>query len=121
LNHGLLKNAADIVNRDAVTTSLGDMNAGTRPLFEPLGIVTEGKTEIDYLIDFWALNGSWVEEMHYKRLNGTLEYANRVLWEDFPADGNVDHVVERVVFEEVSKGYPRIDGKVEWTHPIKRR
>jgi hypothetical protein len=111
----------DVMDRDAVNTTLGDVKSGSGPIFLPIGIVTENKTEIDYLINFWALNGSWREEMHYRHFDGTLEYANRVVWMEFPPDGNTDHVKEKVVFEEISKGFPKTKGKVEWVVPLKGR
>lgn len=108
-----LNNMGEIMDRDAVNTSFGDVKAGSSPIFQPVGIVTEGKTEIDYIINFGGLDGTWTEEMHYKRLNGNLEYANRVLWQDVPPSGNVDQMKKTVVFKEVSKGYPLINGQVE--------
>ena len=115
-----LESIESIVNRDATNTTLGDIKVGTSPLFQQIGIVSEGKENIDYLINFFALNGTWIEEMHYRHINGTLEYANRVVWLDFPQNGNADLVRRRVVFQEISKGYSLDHGQVSWVEPLKQ-
>ena len=109
------------MNRDATTSTLGDVKIGPSPLFGSYGIDTQGKTDIDYLIDFYALNGSWVEEMHYRRINGNLEHANRVIHHDFPANFDTSKVKDTVVFYEVSKNYPLTNGEVGWILPISQK
>ena len=60
------------MNRDANNIFLGDIKSGSGFIFQPIGIATEGKEEIDYLINFFALNGSWTEELHYRHDGDSL-------------------------------------------------
>ncbi len=104
----------DAMNRDANNIFLGDIKSGSGPIFQPIGIATEGKEEIDYLINFFALNGSWTEELHYRHDGDSLEYANRVVWSDFPNAENIEHEKKTVVFQDISPGF----GKVDWVNHL---
>jgi hypothetical protein len=103
---------AEIVARDAVSTLIGDVIVGLVPLFRPVGFNTDNHTDKDYQVQFFALNGNWIEILHVRYLNGTREDAIRVTL------GN--HAEGKVLFQRVSKNYPRTKGKVEWNISLKQ-
>ena len=110
-----------IMSRDATNTVFGDVKAGDGPVFSPVGIMTDNKLQIDYLVSFFALNGTWLEEMHYIHAGESLPHAIRVVWQDFPADGNVQKRKETIVHQDISKDYPRINGEVQWVEKVFRQ
>lgn len=107
-----------VLERDAVNTLMGDLR-GLVQVFQPIGIDTK-KKECDYFITFFALNGTWREELHYKKTGDTLQHAYRVVWQDFPANGSAVGMKERLLREDVSGDYPRDHGQVKWEVPIRR-
>lgn len=111
-------NPQTIIERDAVNTQMGDLN-GLVMVFRPIGIDTKRK-ELDYFITFFALNGTWMEELHYKRDGDKLQHAYRVVWQDFPPNGSAVGMKERVIREDITSDYPRVGGKVNWEAPLKR-
>jgi len=108
-----LTDPVEFLNRHARTLALGDLKEGTGPLFQDFGINTDNHTDKNYTIEFSALNGQWRENMRYKYIDGKMEEAIRVTRLDYPT-ADVRKMQERVIFTTVSKGYPRVNGKVAW-------
>ena len=104
-----------LLTRDATITQLGDLKLGPSPLFQNMGFSTDEHADNDYIVEFWAINGTWKEEMHYRFIDGKYLKAIRVVWLNFPPDFDTDKTTETIRREEVSPEYPRgKDGKVEW-------
>jgi hypothetical protein len=104
-----------LLTRDATITQLGDLKLGPGPLFQNMGFSTDEHADNDYILEFWAINGAWKEEMHYRFIDGKYLRAIRVVWLNFPPDFDTSKTTETILHEDVSPEYPRgKDGKVEW-------
>jgi hypothetical protein len=103
-----------ILNLDAVNSYLGDGKDGPSPIFNNIGVNKAYSTDKDYLIEFWALNGAWDEEMHSRIVNGKMVKAIRVARLVVPKNWDMAKHTFAPLYERVDTEYPRKNGQVEW-------
>jgi hypothetical protein len=106
--------SGQMLNLDAVTTYLGDLKDGPTPLFNSIGINKAYQADRDYIIQFWALNGAWNEEIHSRTVGGKMVKAIRVARLVFPKDWDTAKVTFKPLYERVDEKYPRTNGQVGW-------
>ena len=99
-------------NQFSTMVTLGDERAGAWGwyLTTPIGIDTSPDGDKRYFIESQAMNGAWREDLQYMKIAGQWEYAIRVV-ELSDSKGNV---TGKILTTDISRGFPTVDGKVDW-------
>ena len=81
-------------------------------LTETCGIDANPSTGKNYVLELAAPNGTWKEYLRWERINGVSEHAIKVVeMDDRKAESDW-----KVRKEDVTPGFPRIDGVPDWDH-----
>jgi hypothetical protein len=91
--------------------------------FPRYGVNTQGTLELsndgknNFLFNFVALNGYWIEFMHVRRINGKWLHARYVQWNEPKIDGPKTIFTSRTVFTDADDGYPhKKNGDIDWDY-----